>query len=185
MKKKHIIIIGIGIILSGLIIFAIYQHKKTKEKQVIEKTFEFPKTISVNNTTEFKIDTMLMVVTNKMFKYDTINIDVFYITTKLISNEFIIHAHIIKHYFMPHSYILYLNKNLNRTQIHEVVMHELIHLDQYESGDLIISEDGKFFIYKGKKIKMNSVSYYNRPYEKEAFANTQRLLNEYYSIIKK
>ncbi len=48
-----------------------------------------------------------------------------------------------------------------------VLMHELIHLHQYQSGQLIQSEQ-KSVMYHGRKIDLDEISYKEREFEKDA-----------------
>lgn len=64
---------------------------------------------------------------------------------------------------LPHTYMLYLSSNLHK-ELLSVICHEMVHLKQYESGDLDL-KDYKFY-WKGKQY--DEPVYWNRPWEKEA-----------------
>lgn len=56
----------------------------------------------------------------------------------------------------------------------EVIPHELVHLHQYEIGDLKVDRNECIFIWKGETYSY-STPYKNRPWEKEAL-KLQRVL---------
>jgi uncharacterized membrane protein len=68
-------------------------------------------------------------------------------------------------------YILYVKKT-NRREAIEVVAHELIHLQQYQSRDLVLYKD--YVIYKKDTFK-GSEPYQNRLWEVEAFKEGPKL----------
>jgi len=189
MRKKDKILLVIGIVLLIISFFVVRKlNQNAIEKRKIEQNFEFPETITINNTTKFNIDTTIMIVLHEIFKHDTVHIDIYYLTNNLMDNDYIIQAHIIKHYFIPHTYILYLNRYINNNELLYIIIHELIHLHQYETNSLIIVNDfngGNYYIYLGDKHKMSDVDYYNREYEQDAYNKTQEILNIYFDIIKK
>lgn len=78
-------------------------------------------------------------------------------------------------------YLMRIQDNLTDDLLLETFAHELVHLYQFESGELERLSYGlryKEFTYSW------SSDYWSRAYEKEAFASEFRLKNEYYTIIK-
>jgi len=71
------------------------------------------------------------------------------------------------------AYNIYLDTNMNRDQYITTLSHELIHLKQYYTKELVI-ENG-IPIWKGKKVDLNSIDYQDRPWEIEAFAKQNDL----------
>jgi predicted metallopeptidase len=64
-------------------------------------------------------------------------------------------------------YIIYINE-LSRTTSTKIMAHELIHLEQYDSGRLRVIGSG-VVIWEGKEMNVLDMSYNERPWEKEAF----------------
>tara|TARA_R110000782_G_scaffold213154_1_gene301124 strand:- start:824 stop:1132 length:309 start_codon:yes stop_codon:yes gene_type:complete len=64
------------------------------------------------------------------------------------------------------------NKNLNPSEIHDVVSHEKVHLDQMKRGDLDYDDENVY--WKGKKYPRADMQEgaKNLPWEKEAYKNT-------------
>ena len=186
MKKINIkIILLIVVIIISAIFLIKYFNKRYQEKIKIERKFDFPKTISINNTTHYKnYDTTLMIIINKIFKHDTIHLDVYYVNNFLINDKFDIKAHIIKHYFIPHTYMLFLNKNLNDMEILTILTHEMIHLHQYETNTLKISTESDYYIYDNDTNRMIDVPYLDRLYEIDAYQLTEEIMRKYLEIIK-
>lgn len=71
-----------------------------------------------------------------------------------------------------HRYVLHLRGKL-QIDILEIISHEMVHLKQYETGNLRL--EGTTFIWKGQKYE--NTEYWDRPWEKEA-------RNEQYNIEK-
>jgi hypothetical protein len=61
-------------------------------------------------------------------------------------------------------------EDINKDDAITVLSHELIHLKQYNSGDLDVIGDG-IVLWKGQKINVMDITYEQRPWEKEAFDN--------------
>jgi len=73
---------------------------------------------------------------------------------------------------------------LNRIQNIEVISHELIHLQQYNNKDLILTEENKTLIYKDTKYEVGNLpSYDSRPWETEAFAKQEDLKTKIKNIL--
>lgn len=78
-------------------------------------------------------------------------------------------------------YLMRIQDNLTDDLLLETFAHELVHLYQFESGDLERLSYGiryKEFTYSWES------KYWDRKFEKEAFENEFRLKNEYYTKMK-
>lgn len=73
-------------------------------------------------------------------------------------------------------YYIYLKKGLLNLNL--VVMHELVHVKQYESGDLNILS-ASVVTYKNKTIDLNRIHYRDRSYEHEAHAKGRQVWRDY------
>ena len=64
------------------------------------------------------------------------------------------------------------NKNLDPSEVHDVIAHEKIHLDQMKRGDLDYDDENVY--WKGKKYSRASMKEgaKNLPWEKEAYKNS-------------
>ena len=64
------------------------------------------------------------------------------------------------------------NKDLDPSEVHDVIAHEKIHLDQMKRGDL--DYDNENVYWKGKKYSRASMEEgaKNLPWEKEAYKNS-------------
>jgi hypothetical protein len=70
---------------------------------------------------------------------------------------------------------------MNRDESIEVLCHEVIHMEQYSSGDLVY--DNNFIIWKGDKMELNSKEYMDRPWEKDAFDRQSQLIKSVESVL--
>ena len=64
------------------------------------------------------------------------------------------------------------NKDLDPSEVHDVVAHEKVHLDQMKRGDLDYDDENVY--WKGKKYSRASMKEgaKNLPWEKEAYKNS-------------
>jgi hypothetical protein len=72
---------------------------------------------------------------------------------------------------------------LSRNQSIEVLCHEVIHMQQYSSGDLIY--DNGNITWKGETLELNSKEYENRPWEKDAFSRQTQLIKSVEDVLYK
>lgn len=175
MKKNPTLLILIIIFL--LFLFYLF-IKKDKELN----TFKFPDTVIVNNHTEFqKIDTISMVITNKILKIDTIQIDIFYSPIDMSNDNYEIYGFTFPNQFEKNKYYIYINPKFKYNLI-KLLSHEISHIKQHLDGLLIYPSTGMHYIdYKGEKIYFGSVIYEKRQYEIDAFKmqkEIEKKLNE-------
>lgn len=72
-------------------------------------------------------------------------------------------------------YYLFIDELSNEEAI-RVISHEIIHINQYHSKDLIY-ENG-LIVWKGDTLELNSIVYDNRPWEIEAYDHQADLSNK-------
>lgn len=71
--------------------------------------------------------------------------------------------------------------DLDREDAIRVISHEIIHIQQYISGDLVYDENGLF--WKGQNIDLEKVEYQEREWEIEAFRKENQLINSVEQIL--
>lgn len=74
-------------------------------------------------------------------------------------------------------YYLFIDK-LDRLESMLVISHEIIHIKQYSSSDLIY--ENNVLIWKGEEMDINNIDYGERPWEAEAFFNESKLFSVIY-----
>lgn len=183
MEKENKIITLIIFIIVSLILFVILLDRH-REKNI--NTYEFPSSLSVKNYTDLKrADTVSMIILNKIFKYDSINLNIYYLQKEMKNDEIEIFGY-IQNDPKPYNYSIFLKRGINKYQVMKFLSHELIHLDQMERGDLITQTNNyKFAIYCGDTIKFNEVEYMKRPYEIEAHAKDNDIYKKLISLLYK
>jgi len=131
-------------------------------------TFAFPQTLIVHNYTDnAKVDTVVMIILNKIMLYDTMMVNVYPLNDAFDTPDFVIEAHILKNEFEPHSYNIFLKNYLNLFTVETTLSHEIIHIDQMEHKLLSISKDS--FIWKNAHYSLKEIKYENRPHELDAY----------------
>ena len=183
MKKKTIYII-IGVILAlGLIIYLL-----TKIPKKEFDSFTFPETIEVVNHTESKmVDTMTMVILNKVMGYDEMKIDIYdmpdiFKPSSDDENELI--AFIAEVPFEDHRYKIFLKEDVRLATLFGVFSHEMVHLKQHEDGRLQVIE-GRGYVWEGDSALYTEVEYGDRPYEKEAIVESPIIRRKLINILYK
>lgn len=169
MKKKIIYIVLIIIALIVALIFLL-----RKPKIVMEKKFK--PTIEVINGTDYDVDTTLLTIADKIMELDTLTIRVYYSTITMEKDGIIVNNFAVKN-ILPHDYTINIGRNANAGLIRKVLAHEMVHIKQYEKGDLIEVEKGKILEYKGKTIDLLNSDYKRRPYEIDAFREQMHVLS--------
>jgi hypothetical protein len=80
------------------------------------------------------------------------------------------------------TFYLFLDK-YNRREAMEVISHEIIHIVQYKTGQLIY-ENGELY-WEGKIYDLENLDYENRPWERDAFSRESDLSLKVYNILYK
>lgn len=169
-------IVGI-ILIALLLIFVVYKISTRKEKPFSK--IEFNKSHLVFNQTDVQyLDTIVhaglqclnvdsAIVVIRPFKEVTAPDDIEF-KAYLVGKEY--------------TYILYINK-FNREFNITAISHELIHLTQYKSKQLIIN--GAVCIWNGDTVDVAKILYDQRPWEKDAFTKQIELSNKVTKLLYK
>lgn len=169
MKKGYKILLFIAIALFIAIIIKILSPEKEFKRHT------FPETLNVNNFTDHRyVDTMTMIVLHKIYGYDTMSVNIFNLNAN-IDNEIDFAAHIMKYDDEEHAYGMYIVENPS-ISLSKIISHELIHLKQFEDGNLKhISDDNSKMIYLNDTIDLNAVDYFDREFEIDAFSKQNKI----------
>ena len=139
-------------------------------KKKTPKKWEFGKLPEVkwlaSNKTKFDMVLICKLILTQILKIDDVSIMV--VTDdnfcKRFDTEDIEIKAILQGYPVLKKYILYLKSDISNYELLSVICHEMVHLSQYNSGKLKL--EGTTFKWEGKSY--NHVSYWERPWEKEA-----------------
>jgi hypothetical protein len=166
--KNNTIKIVVGVLLFIILLFLISQLKY-EDKPFNNVTLSTNNNI-INNTYPTYYDTVLSVAMEQMGIRG--QIVVINKITDAAKNNFdgTLKAHI--RYFNGIFYLF--TENFNREETIEVLSHEVIHMDQYLSGDLYY-ENGEV-VWLGEVIDLNSKEYEDRPWENDAFSKQTELI---------
>lgn len=176
MKNKKIIIGVVLFLVFVLVYFLVFR----KEKEY--KHYEFPSEINVVSNVDIEYaDSTSMILLNKIFDIDSINLHINYMYNDLVVNEINIRAYTEKY---NDNYMVFINKNVNKSQFKRIMSHEVIHIKQMYSGDLVKIDDEKY-VWKGDTLKYKNVDYYDREYEKEAYDEQNEVLSKLNNLLYK
>ena len=164
LNKKYIYIILSLVVIIILIIF-IKRHTTDK----VQNKYEFPSTLKVNNNTSYKTaDTIILVILNKIYNYDTMVVDIYYYNNQIYFNDYDIIGFIEKNQYNLHHYLIYIKKNLEYFPDKTFFSHELVHLNQMELNKFKKITNNKV-IYLNDTIDCSKIPYPNRQFEIDAF----------------
>jgi len=78
-------------------------------------------------------------------------------------------------------YYLFVDK-LGRYESMQVIAHEIIHINQYNTGKLYYDQNGQLF-WDGELFDLNNIEYERRPWERDAYSDEGKLYSEMYSTL--
>lgn len=135
----------------------------------IKNGIESPKKFNVEELLEFlaeelniKEDVELMVVYNNA------------LLEKLSVGDIEYEAMLQK--ILPNNYVLHVKEDVSGLQY--ILCHEMVHLSQYERGDLEVSSDYRTVTWKGE-VYTNDYPYNTREWEEEAFGLQNKLWKKF------
>lgn len=164
-----------------ILVLAILNVKHSPEK----RSKEIPETLVVINDTKYDVELESKLILNKIFDYDSLYVRITYMPEPAYIDNIALGAYIVKSPLFENQYVVYMSKDLKISQIDLVLSHELYHLDQYEKGDLeIINVFSGLYRYKQDTILLGLIPYYERPFEKDAYAIEDSIWNELQILLK-
>jgi len=163
--SRNWFIFGIIVIILAFI-FVLTEPDKEQSKPV----FEFPTSIEVNNYSgKSYIDTIAMVTLYNIMEYDTINLSIHDMPFDMPNEKHDIAGYMTVNPFQKHTYFLFVDPQCTSISNINLIAHEMVHIQQYESGDLKHMPDNSGVIYRGDTIRSKEVPYDKRPHEIDAF----------------
>lgn len=173
--KNNIVKIVLGVIVLLILLFLIFKSKR--EERVFEKVVLTDYNTIQNAALPTYYDTVLIVAMEQMkLGGYVVNVEQL---SDVAKSQFDgdLKAHI--RYFSSKFYLF--TGNMSRSESIEVLCHEVIHMQQYVSGDLVYNNN--FIIWKGDKMELNSKEYLDRPWEKDAFDRQSQLIRSVESVL--
>jgi hypothetical protein len=169
--KKAIVILSIIVLF--FVIFLSVSNNTEKENEYFNKVELSLNNQIVNNVLPSYYDTIMSV------GLDIYNIESSLVIINHLSDESkdnfggsSLKAH-IRYY--NGAFYLFID-NLTRSEAMLVIAHEIVHIRQYLSSDLIY--ENNVLIWKGEEIDADNLDYLDRPWEREAFFNESKLFSQ-------
>lgn len=178
MKKKGILIVSIILAIILLIVVLIKVQNKRDARYFKKQTFE--NTTNIVNYTEYeRLDTIIFVLSENIFEFDTLNVNLYYIPKVLKNDRFEYYALVQE---LPFGYYsIFIKKGLKLHKIKSILSHEFIHIEQYKKGDLEVYPN--YATYKGEYIPFKTIEYKDRTYEIEAFKRQNKICKQLNNIL--
>jgi hypothetical protein len=146
---------------------------------------EFPSTLVVDNHTHHNyVDTMSMIILNKIFNIDTVNLAITYTPSHLFHPTHDIQGFIYKCPPIFSCYTLFMRERGLTTSIKRLIAHEMIHVNQMERGELVIITD-TLVVYLGDTINLLKTPYEQRRFEIDARRAEKSVLRELNALLYK
>lgn len=143
-----------------------------------------PNTVVVQNNTNYDIETTAKITIYNIFSIDSIFVKFDYMPTEIFIEGRKIGAYIFKNPFFDNQYVVFMSRDIKKYQKDIIIIHEMIHLNQYEIKELKFYDPIMgIFIYKEDTINMNTISYFDRPFEKDAYNMEDSIYNLMDSIL--
>ena len=174
-KLKTTLIILISMLAFAL---AIWLMNKANEDKPFNKV-TFTESNFVKNKTNMKyLDTLVLAGLHAL-KIDKTSVLILPLQIQS-TQDLELKAHIVR---VENGYIIFI-KEVDRNYALEIISHELIHLQQYSSGNLIIDRTNNQLTFDKKVYQVKELPAYDvRPWEMEAFAKQTDLRSEVIDIL--
>jgi hypothetical protein len=177
--KKKIIISFIVIILIGLIILLIIKSSKTQpEKYFSPVNFNSVNYVN-NNTNKNYYDTIIKVGLEKLNLRD-VSVLITPLSPSIkssLGDNYELKAHLREN---GDEYVLFID-DVSREESITIISHELIHLKQYLTKELVYSNG--IVYWQKKEFVLNDIGYGDRPWETDAFKKEPELSNKIKSTL--
>jgi len=161
MKNKTLILfVIILLVLIGIIIY--FSFKEERDFKTIELT---NKNLVINKGSRNYLDTITHVGLDKLGIENQIIMIREQITKINLGNDFETDGYIV---YKNGQSIIFIKPDIDRLKAIEIIAHELIHLQQYTDGNLIILDNNKVD-WNGDTLLVEQIPYNKRGWEKEAF----------------
>ena len=190
LTKKHFIGGGVGIlaVLSSLFFFKKPDVERFKFKMEIglfkEETFlplDMTSTNLISNRTDKPyLDTIVQLGLQELGFDNGIAVNIRPISDRVkesFDSNMTLEAHLMGR---NSQYMLFIDE-MGRDAAIKVISHELVHLRQYQNGDLFLGRD--YVLFKNKKyydFEIFEMKYEQRPWEAEAYSEQKELYNKLY-----
>ena len=118
------------------------------------------------NNTQYNLEPPVKLMLSEVLCIDSVSIKFEYMDG-IYAEKYA--AFIIEDFFFKHHYAIFLSRHLRGSKLGVVLAHELVHLDQFEKGDLQqLNFYTGMYIYKGDTIDTNIIEHDDRAFEIDA-----------------
>lgn len=168
MEKKKILYVIISLIIACLIVFVIVYNSKPVEYNSVEIPADNK---IMNNSSRPYLDTIVAIGMSKL-SIDSCRVIIRDMPEDLSNNSdrgtggMDLKATVFE---SGGTYFIYVNKSVSKSNAIEVIAHEIIHLEQFWSGRLIVLNKSGLVNWEGEQFETLQIDYNSRPWEIEAF----------------
>ena len=183
MEKTLKVIMWVVIaVVAVMTIIAVAQLVQRKMESRPFASYDFPETIVVENSTNYKADTICMHLAHSVLGLDTINLMLAYIPEHINEGGEEFYGIVQMLPFRPNQFLILLSREgMSFQLLKQTLSHEFVHIHQYISGDLVVYP--LYVIWKGEDVYLKEVPYEERPFEKDAFDNQGKYLKKLNKVL--
>ena len=177
--KKHFkkIILLLLIIINISLFFVIKNNSYKNSLNSLREEFKNyetipPRSFSIENNTIYPINDLLTTILSDLLEFDTLSVIIqpMPLSMQYRNSNYNTRAILYKNRYYEHAYLLLLATDIKPDEMERTLLHEAVHIVQYESGLLrIIDFENYIYVYNNDTIDPRIVDYKNRPYENDAF----------------
>ena len=175
--KKNILKIVVGIIVILLIVFLILKVN------LKEKTFNQVELNNYNTIENGVFPTFYDTILNVAMEQMKLNGHIVFMGQLSPAAKGKFDGDLRAHVRYHDSNFYLFTEDMNRAETIEVLCHEVIHMQQYSSGDLIY--DNGNITWKGETLSLTSKEYSDRPWENDAFDRQKQLIKSVENVLYK
>lgn len=144
---------------------------------------DIPKTIFIDNNTNYNINNFSKIIINKVLCIDTLLVHISYMPEEF-EYRGNLKAFVIKIDEFNYSYSIFLSRTLNKNIVERVISHEFAHIEQFEKKHLKqIDIHNGIYRYYGFIFDTKLIPYNFRPFEIDAFIREDEILIELQNIL--
>lgn len=167
MKKKNIfnttsLVLFFLAIVIAVVLYVIFSKNNTVEEKHVKK-------VTILNKTVLPVEKIVKTAIVDVVGYDSLYIEVLPLPeSERNHGSLTLNAYIVKSQVYKKTYTIYISEYLVPTELKSVLLHEIIHIIQYEEGMLTSNQKDRYHIYKKDTIYTDLVPYQLRLYEIDA-----------------
>lgn len=141
--------------------------------------------LHIENNTHYNIEDKTKIILTNFFCIDSIYIKYEYMDEQLYIDKTKISAYVVKNAFFDNQYLIYVSKTLKPYYEDIMICHELIHIYQFETNQLVVVNlINSIYLYNDDTLDLHNIPYLSRQFEIDAYNMEDSIYNELQILVK-